>query len=241
MRDMVANDPKQFKQRGGVLYQAELADPEIRNAIPKYTGEQAKEVLKSLAGKPLKNLESGIVAQINSNQRGKLFSSDAINKSVDNGYSWQDHLTAVANIESLFENAVPLKKHDNRKSDDGSVMIYRFAAPIAVSEGVADALLLVKETLTTDKKTLYTLELTEIKRPSGQAVAGKSDYGPEGIDNIRRKHDKVKPFIEKNPGNLFQDGTVVRGATSFGDYFDQNYRAIITLFEGTANASTLVQ
>ena len=102
-------------------------------------------------------------------------------------------------------------------------------------------MLLVKETLTTDKKTIYTLELTEIKKPSGLAVAGKPDYGPGGINNIRRKHDKVKQFVEKNSGNLFQQGgVIIRGAAQFGSYFDQNYRAIITLFQGTADASTLV-
>ena len=37
-----------------------------------------------------------------------------------------------------------------------------------------------------------------------------------------------------------QGSVIIRGAAQFGSYFDQNYRAIITLFQGTADASTLV-
>jgi hypothetical protein len=53
--------------------------------------------------------------------------------------------------------------------------------------------------------------------------------------------DNIGTFDPSNPDIRYQDGTVIyRGAAQFGTYFDQNYRAIITLFQGTADASTLV-
>ena len=63
--------------------------------------------------------------------------------------------------------------------------------------------------------------------------------------NIQQLVGFVKRDFEGN--SLFKEAvyqtagaSVLRGATSFGDYFNQNYRAVITLFEGAANASTLV-
>ena len=88
----------------------------------------------------------------------------------------------------------------------------------------------------------------EITKLGGQQTDAASDIADreyrnasEFYRNIVAMVLNVNPLNAENHGNLFQDGTVVRGATSFGDYFDQNYRAIITSFEGTANASTLVQ
>ena len=58
------------------------------------------------------------------------------------------------------------------------------------------------------------------------------------MNNIRRKHDKVKQFVEKNPENLFQQGCVIyRGAAQFGSYFDQNYRAAFRITDSYRNRS----
>ena len=75
-------------------------------------------------------------------------------------------------------------------------------------------------------------------------VSGNMDFKRNALENlyasaVHRGDDnaatKIREVMYQTAG-----ASVLRGATSFGDYFNQNYRAVITLFEGAANASTLV-
>lgn len=183
----------------GVRYAAANDDsiaPEIRQAFPKYSSNQAKEVLKSIAGKDLKNIDTGIEAQINTNQYNKLVSNTAAQKSENNGFSREEHFEALANIEELFQNAVLLEKTDDLKNNDPNVKIYRFASPFVVDNEIADALLTVKESIDSDSKKIYSLELTEIKMLSEKG--GTLKYHTDSINKLQQKHEKVKQFIEKN-------------------------------------------
>ena len=181
----------------------ESLDLEVRQAFPKYHAEDAKEVLKNLAGKDLKNNDTGVVAKINSNQYNKMISNAAVNKSLSNGFTRDEHFETLANIEDLYQNAVLLEKTEDLKNNDPNVKIYRFASPFVIGNEIADALIIVKETINIDQKRIYTLELTEIKKPSGEATTIKNaDYRPDGINKLHQKHEKIKSFFEKNQENL---------------------------------------
>ena len=91
-----------------------------------------------------------------------------------------------------------MSKTDDLKNNDPNVKIYRFASPFVLGDEIADALLTVKESLDKNSKKIYSLELTEIKKPKGQAEAENTDYSPNGINKLQQKHEKVKQFIEKN-------------------------------------------
>ena len=69
----------------------------------------------------------------------------------------------MANIEDLFQNAVLLKQTDDIKNNDNNVKIYRFASPFIIGNKIADALMTVKESVDSNQKRIYSLELTEIK------------------------------------------------------------------------------
>ena len=76
---------------------------------------------------------------------------------------------------------------------------------------------------------------------SKEASEGGEVLVLEGRESaIKSATDNVGTFDPANPDIRYQNEGVIRGATSFGDYFNTNYRAIITLFKGNANASTLV-
>ena len=175
-------------------------DPEVRQAFPKYRSSQAKEVLKSISGKDLKNLDTGIEAQINTNQYNKLISNAAAQKSENNGFSRDEHFEALANIEELYQNAILLKKTDDLKNNDPNVKIYRFASPFVIDNEIADVLLTVKESIDNNSKKIYSLELTEIKKLS--VKGGTLEYHTDSIDKLQQKHEKVKQFLEKNQENI---------------------------------------
>ena len=194
-------------------------DPEIRQAFPKYSSSQAKEVLKNFPKEGAVNKDTGINAQLSRRQRGKLFSRDAIIKSKANGFSYEQHLEAVANIQDLYENAVLLVKTDDLKNNDPNVKIYRFASPFVIGEEIADALLTVKESLDKNSKKIYSLELTEIIKPQGQATAEITDYSPSGINKLQQKHEKVKQFIEKNQEKIRNSVAPQTDTPAFKEWF----------------------
>jgi hypothetical protein len=102
----------------------------------------------------------------------------------------------LANIQDLYENAILLIKTDDLKNNDPNVKIYRFASPFVIGDGIAYALLTVKESLDKNSKKIYSLELTEIKKLS--AKGGTLEYHTDSIDKLQQKHEKVQQFLENN-------------------------------------------
>ena len=174
-------------------------DLDIKQAFPRHKDFLAKEILKSIAGKDLKNLESGITAQINTNQYNKMVSNAAVNKSLQNGFTRENHFEALANIEDIFQNAILLKRTGDLKNNDNNVKIYRFASPFVIDDEIADALLTVKESIGSDQRRVYSLELTEIKKLSEKGgTEPNSQYHTDSINKLQQKHEKIKSFLEKN-------------------------------------------
>ena len=194
---------------------ANSADPDIRQtALIKHAQnhDEAREILKNISGKDIVNRDTGIPAQVNREQRSKLASKEAVSNSIKNGFTIQEHMTAVANIDSIYENAVLLLERKDLKNKQNDVIIRRFAAPVVVRGIVADALLTQKESLDKENgRRIYSLELTEIVSPKNirgemrldlGSPAGTErhthlDYLPEGINKLQHKHKKIKDFLEK--------------------------------------------
>ena len=197
-------------------------DLDVSQAFPaplpsKITRSDIVKRLENIQKKNLINRDSGKVAQINKNQRGKLTSDAALSKSENNGFSKAEHFQAVANIEALYENAILIYVGPDTKNGDPLVTIHRFAAPIVLNGTIADALMTAKESA--DKENgikVYSLELDEIvaaiegerlKRGASrlQRAHGNdrthADYLPEGIHKLQQKHEKVKRALEIFNGN----------------------------------------
>ena len=150
----------------------------------------------------MKNIETGIDAQINTNQYNKMVSNAAVNKSLKNGFTRDEHFEALANIEDLFKNAVLLERSNDSKNNDSNVKIHRFASPVVFAEEIADALLTVKESIERDQKRIYSLELIEIKKLSERGSDNhNSQHYTDSIDKLHQKHKKIKQFLEKNHEN----------------------------------------
>jgi len=127
------------------------------------TKDQAIEYLKSLANKDIENIETGIKAQINSEQRNKIISLTALNKSQKNGFTANQHNAAAARIDKLFKHATQLESNPDKSGDKNIVSIKRFAAPILIKNEIAAAYITVKESIEKGHR-IYSLELQEIKK-----------------------------------------------------------------------------
>ena len=109
--------------------------------------------LESILNKPLTNAQ-GVQAYINHASIDKMLSDKAIAKSVQNGFSKQEHLEAVGDIERLFSISQEAATHSH-KGDNPSVIICRLNAPFKN----ANALITTKESLDKDKNRIYSVEL----------------------------------------------------------------------------------
>ncbi len=88
-----------------------------------------------------------------------MTSDKAIQKSLDNGFTQEEHFKAVDNIEALFTKARFLQTRDDIKNKDKAIKIYEFMADNENSQ----AFILVKESIDKDYKKIYTLELQELR------------------------------------------------------------------------------
>lgn len=204
------------------VFQAE-EDADIRQAYPQRSGYNLKQMKKQLLplfrNKTFVNRDTGIKAQVNSEQRKELISPKAVSRTIANGtvngvetLFAQDHFDAAANIDALYENAVLLQKRDDLKNEKQDVIIRLFAAPFVIRGEVYDAIMTQKES--TDKKNsarVYFLELDEIakREPGGGARPDlpspseiprltRENSLSDGWNKLQQKREKVKRFLEKN-------------------------------------------
>ncbi|EIP2874936.1 hypothetical protein LSC93_001447, partial [Campylobacter upsaliensis] len=133
--------------------------------------EQTKELLSALVGKNITNQNDGRIASISRKNIMKMTSDKAIQKSVNNGFTPQDHFKAVQDIESLYQGAVLKETHADRKSNNPNVFIHRYTADFNGN----NALITIKESLDSNSKgnKIYTLELETLElKPSAPEPQG---------------------------------------------------------------------
>ena len=123
--------------------------------------EQTKEILNSLVGKNITNQNDGRIAQISRKNIAKMTSDKAIQKSVDNGFTPQEHFKAVQDIENLYKGAIFRETHKDLKGESDNVLIHRYNTKL----DNANALITLKETLSGqyEGNKIYTLELEALE------------------------------------------------------------------------------
>ncbi len=158
------------------------------------TKQEAVEALLKIAGKNLINLSTGKIAQVNSQQRGKLISNKALAASLQNGFTAEQHNAAAANIELLWKHAEPLIQKSDKNNDPNIAAIKRFAAPFIVSNEAAIAYMTIKDSVEKGHR-IYSVELTEMRKLRGKGdILKTSNTTPAAFDEkLRRVVDKVNP------------------------------------------------
>ena len=123
--------------------------------------EQTKEILNSLVGKNITNQNDGRIAQISRKNIAKMTSDKAIQKSVDNGFTPQEHFKAVQDIENLYQGAILRETHKDFKGESDNVLIHRYNTKL----DNANAHITLKETLSGqyEGNKIYTLELESLE------------------------------------------------------------------------------
>ena len=120
--------------------------------------EATRKLLGLLSGNSvtmLKNDNDGEVVRLSKSSVGKLMSNDAVNKSIGNGYTREQHYAVASDIARLFKESVKLYEHADAHGNK-DVTMHRFATPLGTREDVA--YITVKESRIHGKR-MYTVEL----------------------------------------------------------------------------------
>ena len=130
--------------------------PHVRDKENVYNlRENIKSKLTPMVKQPIINKNTQEVAILTNNGIRKMISDKAIAKSVNNGFSEEQHFRAVEKVAELFKNSVKaLSKADQK---DKNLIIHRYNAPFEN----ANALLTLKE-YQENGKNIYSLELEEL-------------------------------------------------------------------------------
>ena len=172
--------------------------------------KEIKEHLAELKKTGLTNNLTGIKARLSSEGIDKMTSGAAIKKSIDNGFSGDQHFETVKRIQELFKEAKLVKVHPD-KNGDKNVTMKRFVAQDKMKDGTPfDALITLKETVEHGHR-IYSLELDEINKAALRwTVNDDGTLTPESEPStgnpkstITDEPAKIKTVFEIASGSVF--------------------------------------
>lgn len=177
--------------------------------------KEAEEIIAENKNKKLTNKETSLNANYGSEGAGKLVSQKAVNKSVKNGYTEEEHFTIASHIKELFEEAKLISIEPDRDSDlnDNVKEVRRYATEFDLNGKKGFTLMTVKLNKDETNK-MYALELNYLtnKKPatSGEMkdnsnhetlTKDKSRRQQASKNNISHESEKVKENTEYEKGS----------------------------------------
>lgn len=137
------------------------------------TREELGAALSELAGKDLSNLIEGVTAQVNANQKRKMESAKARDKSAANGFSIGAHNSVASQIVNIWKWAAEADNRGDEKNNMPDVRIRRFVSALDVNGQDAFAWLTIKET--SKGLRIYSVELMDEKKLRGSLGSGTAE------------------------------------------------------------------
>ncbi|WP_199764542.1 putative barnase/colicin E5 family endoribonuclease [Helicobacter bizzozeronii] len=123
--------------------------------------EDLKQALSPILNQDIKNKETGVIARLSSTGLNKISSSKALEKSIANGFSKEEHFKVGAGIKSLFENATLKETYADKKASPDIKAMHRYFTRLNVNGKPAEAKITLKESVQKGHR-IYSLELEEL-------------------------------------------------------------------------------
>lgn len=124
-----------------------------------------KKVLSVLKGQVFENINSGMKAQVSSDGINKMISVKAVDKSINNGYTKEEHFASVENVINLYKIS---KLTQSEKPNNNSVDViayHKFIADFSINHKPTKAKITLRETFEAGNR-IYSLELLELEKAS---------------------------------------------------------------------------
>ena len=178
--------------------------PQINfNAPTKQVKSQMLEALKPIFNQTMTSSD-GVQAHMSLKSLSKMTSDKAIQKSIDNGFSREEHLKAVLDIQRLFENAKLAQTHTDNKGLNKNVLIHRLNSELENG----NALITTKESLDTNKNRVYSLELELIPRFNDEMRPTDIKSSEGGFSSPKHTADQSVATIAKTDIDIIPQKTL---------------------------------
>ncbi|WP_424408514.1 LPD38 domain-containing protein [Pasteurella sp. PK-2025] len=182
---------------------------EFAEAVPKRQAksyDEARAIVSDLLGEPLINKETGMVATISRRSLDKLLSGKAVDKSTN----LQDHLTAVANIDQLFENAIQGWVEPDKNNDPNIAGVHRLFAPLNIDGQIRLAKLTVKAMSFDQGNRIYSVETIEVENKNSDLslswkpqLSENTQLTSQQIANVQSLIQRIQKF-NSNPNPAYK-------------------------------------
>ncbi|ARJ56106.1 hypothetical protein [Campylobacter cuniculorum] len=131
--------------------------------------EDLKAHLQPLLNKEIINKETNMHGVITQREMNKISSNKAVEKSLKNGFSTDEHFKASAEIKNLFENATLTETHADNKHRMNILAVHRFKSDLKINDKEATAKITLFEKKQ-GKNKIYTLELESLEKPTPLSI-----------------------------------------------------------------------
>ena len=188
--------------------------------------EQVKNHLSKYKNKPIKNVDSGIIAQFGTKGINEMCDANNRRHSGNEGFSKEEHFSAVANIVDLYKKARLVETHPDKKVAPGEytnvVSVKHFKSPFVLNGTKAIAHITVKESKMNGHR-IYALKLEgleKINEPAGtleQSAKNLSQHVPTAgsyINSITPEQKNINDPVKNKEMSQMQE-------TSNGIYGDR--------------------
>ncbi|MDY5821662.1 MAG: hypothetical protein SPJ83_02515, partial [Helicobacter sp.] len=159
-------------------------------------------ILTPILNKDITNISSGITAQVSKTSIKKMGSDKAVNKSIENGFSLQQHFKASADIENLYKNATKKATTKDLKNGDPAIQMHTFISQVNDN---TNAKILVKESLDKDSRRIYTLELESLESTKPLAQVPNGDLADHLTKSKQKSDTSLTPL--ENVGEIIPQKT----------------------------------
>uniref|UniRef100_UPI0013152BE1 ADP-ribosyltransferase-containing protein n=1 Tax=Helicobacter mesocricetorum TaxID=87012 RepID=UPI0013152BE1 len=157
-----------------------------------------KEALSPYINKEITNKETGLSGTISIKEINKISSSKAVDKSIYNGFSRDEHFKVSEHLKELFENAHLKQTHTDYKGKPNIQAVHRFNTPLSINDKEAVAKITLFEKRLGNNK-IYSLELEGLSSATlskdadntGAAVKAQSVESPHNKSTTIAKTDEA--------------------------------------------------
>ena len=134
-----------------------------------------KGILSTQKGQVITNIHNGMQASISSDGINKLISSKAVDKSIANGYTKEEHFASVENVLNLYRSSQFVQSEPLTNKSPDVIAYHKFIVDFSIDHKPTKAKITLKESIHAGNR-IYSLELLQLKKLADSPTATQSCY-----------------------------------------------------------------
>lgn len=159
--------------------------------------KELKAALSPYLNVEIINKQTGLKGVITSKEVNKISSKKAVDKSLANGFSRDEHFKASQHLKNLFENATFKDTHSDYKQNLNIKAVHRFQTELKMNEKQAIAKITLFEKIE-GKNRIYTLELESLANPIPLSASVHNTESALKAQSVATAHNGATPIAKSD-------------------------------------------